>query len=351
LLAIMNDGRIGRTALQPGAAAMEAFRIDDDRVRGRAARLAWFVAALLALVGLRAEPLSAQQSLPAAAQALQARIEETSRVLAEREPKLKRLAPEKRQALIEFVIGNMLFVAAHELGHGVLAELQLPNLGRDEDAADSFAILTAIKAGNSFSHRILVEAAKGWYLADLRDKKTGEKPAYYDSHSMNLQRAYQIVCLMVGSDPIKFKELAELTELPDERQESCKGDFSTVEWSWGTLLKPHLRTLDQPRQEIKVTYGEGKGRLGLFARSFQDIKFLETLADFVGERYKWPNPIAMEMESCGEAGANWRSRKLRVCYEMAQEFVELYRDYGGKLKKAPRSSKPKVSKRKKKKNA
>jgi hypothetical protein len=61
---------------------------------------------------------------------------ETTRRLTENEPRLKRLSPEKRQALIEFIIGNMLFVAAHELGHGVLAELQLPNLRRDEDAGD-----------------------------------------------------------------------------------------------------------------------------------------------------------------------------------------------------------------------
>ena len=309
-------------------------------------RLARLATALLLPV-VSAGPLCAQVPLPPAAENLRARIEETARALAESEPRLKRLRPEKRQAMIEFVVGNMLFVAAHELGHGVLAELQLPNLGRDEDAADGFAILTAIKAGNSFSHRILVEAAKGWYLADLRDKKTGEKPTYYDAHSMNLQRAYQIVCLMVGSDPEKFKELGEITGLPEERTRSCKGDYSTATWSWETLLKPHLRTADQPRQKIEIIYGDGKGKLAVFARSFRDIGFLETLADFVGERYAWPNPFVMEMQTCGEPGANWRSRKLRLCYEMAQEFAELYRDYGNKLKASQRN-KRKVSKQKEK---
>ena len=33
---------------------------------------------------------------------------------------------------------------------------------------------------------------------------------------------------------------------------------------------------------------------------------------------------------CGEANARWTipTRRLHVCYELAEEFVELYRDYG-----------------------
>ena len=39
-------------------------------------------------------------------------------------------------------------------------------------------------------------------------------PAYYGRHGLNEQRAYQIVCLMVGSDPVRFKALADETKLP-----------------------------------------------------------------------------------------------------------------------------------------
>jgi hypothetical protein len=292
------------------------------------------------LLGLAVEPLHAQPQ-PATTTPFEARIANAVRALVETSPGLKRFPPKKRKALVEFVIGNILFVSAHELGHGVLAELELPNLGHDEDAADNFAILTALKVGSSFSDRVLVEAAKGWYLADLRDKSTGEKPEYYGEHAMNLQRAYQIVCMMVGSNPEKFKELAEITKLPEERQQTCKTDFKFMSLSWETLLKPHLRAPDQPKQKVELIYGEGKGKLAAYAQTFRDIKFLETLAEFVGERYNWPRPFVMEMVSCGEVGANWHARKLKICYELAQEFAELYRDYGDKLKslkgKRPRS--------------
>jgi hypothetical protein len=306
----------------------------------RAARLLCLLSALIVLHG-SSGPLLAQAPLPIAG-SFAARIAETVRALAESEPRFKRFSPEKRKAMVEFVVGNMLFVTAHELGHGVLAEFELPNLGHDEDAADNFAILAALKVGISFSDRVLVEAAKGWYLADLRDKKTGEKAEYYDAHGMNLQRGYQIICLMVGSNPEKFKELADIAKLPEERQQSCKGDFTFMAWSWETLLKPHLRAPDQPKQPIMLIYGVGKGDLAVYAQSFRDIGFLETLAEFVGERYAWPRPFVMEMRSCGEVGASWQSRRLTLCYEMAQEFAELYRDYGDKLKQLKPTRKKKT---------
>src|SRR4051812_11193920 len=78
-----------------------------------------------------AEPVLAQPA-PAASTPFQAKVEEAARTLAS-EKRLKNLSPQERQALVEFVVGSMLFVAAHELGHGAMFEFELPNLGRDED--------------------------------------------------------------------------------------------------------------------------------------------------------------------------------------------------------------------------
>jgi hypothetical protein len=80
--------------------------------------------------------------------------------------------------------------------------------------------------GSVFSHRVLVEAAKGWFLSVRRDKKEGDEVDYYDTHGLDEQRAYQIVCLMVGADPVRFKDLADETKLPEDRQKSCARDYS-----------------------------------------------------------------------------------------------------------------------------
>ena len=41
---------------------------------------------------------------------------------------------------MEFVIGNILFAMLHELGHAAVDEMGFPILGKEEDAAGSFAV-------------------------------------------------------------------------------------------------------------------------------------------------------------------------------------------------------------------
>src|SRR3954469_9011923 len=119
----------------------------------------------------------------------------------------------------------MLFVGIHELGHELVSELDLMVLGREEDVADAYATIGVLKCGADFSRRVLVEAAKGWFMSAQRGRKVGDVPQYYERHGLDEQRAYQIVCLMVGSDPAGFADLADEAELPAERRRSCGWDY------------------------------------------------------------------------------------------------------------------------------
>src|SRR5262249_17504799 len=118
-------------------------------------------------------------------------------------------APQTRRDMADFGVGNWLFVLMHEMAHAHVTEMALPVLGREEDAADSFAAITLLKMGSEFSHGALVQAAKGWLLTAEQDERQGNRLAFYDEHGLDRQRAYQIVCLMVGSDPEKFGALAD----------------------------------------------------------------------------------------------------------------------------------------------
>jgi hypothetical protein len=290
----------------------------------------WLPCALL-LIALGAEPLPAQSLDPAGSstQAFQAGVDEAARMAAE-VPYLKPLPARQRQAHVEFVFGNVLFVAAHELGHALVSEMKLPILGREEDAADVFAILTALWIGDQLSHRVLEDAAKGWFLAARRDKREGRTLDYYERHGLNEQRAYQIVCLMFGSDPVKFKVLADETRLPPDRRRTCVWDYKTVVSSWENVLAPHRRADDRPRMDIDVSYEEGNGVLAISERIFRATRFLETVAEHIAERYVWPARIEFEMRTCGHANARWTiaERKLHICYELVREFVELSLAYG-----------------------
>jgi Putative metallopeptidase len=160
-------------------------------------------------------PLLAQAASPDAqavqdrSAAFHARIRELARAL-EGAPLLKGLSLQEREKHVEFVAANMIFVAIHELGHAVISEMDLPVLGQEENAADQFAILTGLTVvANEYSLRVLANAARGWFLSARRDRKEGETPDYYGRHGLDEQRAYRIVCLMVGSDPVKFKAVAD----------------------------------------------------------------------------------------------------------------------------------------------
>ena len=258
----------------------------------------------------------------------QQRIEEIARALKD-DPNLKNLSEQQRIDRVEFVAGNTLFILLHEMGHVFISEMYLPVLGREEDSADTFAAITMLKMGTSFSHRVLTEASQRWFLDDRRDKQTGAKPLYYDEHNLSQQRAYQIVCLMVGSDPAKFKNIADESKMPESRRQSCKEDYAKASRSWDTVLKPHQRLPDQPETKINVVYGNAEGIFEVFARSFQAVRILETVAERSAANYVWPASFTMEMLSCNGPNASWddKSRTLKVCYQLAFDFVQLYLAY------------------------
>ena len=156
-------------------------RSAPHRASGRAASLQAVARVLLIFTVLHGGPLLAQpfriQTVPPGApspearQSFRTKIGEQARLLAS-DPPLGRVPQHRRQALVEFVVGNVLFAATHEIGHALLAEMSLPTMSGAEAAADDFTILTVIEMGEKhFSDRILIEAAKGWFTRARRKKQ------------------------------------------------------------------------------------------------------------------------------------------------------------------------------------
>jgi hypothetical protein len=281
----------------------------------------------LCLAFLAAAPASAQTAAPRTPQAKPGMMEEAAKDVSGH-ARLKNATHQKMMDTVAFVAGNMLFVLLHETGHALVTEMGLPVLGREEDAADAYATVTMLKFKSSFSNRVLVEAAKGWFLSAERNDRRGNMMAFYDEHGLDWQRAYQIICLMVGSDADQFKQLADWVQMPEDRQDSCGGDYSNASWSWDMVLKSHRRTDDQPKTKIDVVYGEGKGRLDMIARAFRAIGLLEAVADYNAENFVWRAPFTIEIQTCGMPDAHWdlQAHKLHLCYEMADGFLSLYQD-------------------------
>jgi hypothetical protein len=280
-------------------------------------------------LGLMLTPAPAfPQSVAPDLAGLHARIDAAALALGSN-PRFKGLSPQERQQLVEFVAGNMLFVVLHELGHTITTEFGIPILGRKEDAADSYAVLRLIRLDNEFTDGVLADAGMGWFLAAKRDKATGDPVPFYDEHGVDEQRGYQLVCLMIGSGQEKYQYLAAKINLPKSRQKSCAGDYQEAVSSWEMVLRPHLRASDQPKTKIDVAYGEAKGRLAIAEQTLRSVMLLETVAKSLGDVWVWPAPFTIEIQSCGFPNAQWmpEARKLALCYELATDFADLYREY------------------------
>ena len=279
-------------------------------------------------------PAAVAQSDPAARVARGAELEKRVMDIVqmfETDPRYNRgKTPQQIKDSVEFVTGNVLFVLAHETGHALISVFDLPVLGREEDAADSLATIVSLKMANSFADRVVVNAARGWFLSDQRDRKDGSPTPFYDEHGLDLQRAYTIVCLLVGGEPSKFVAFANEVKLPEERQKTCHFDYSNASYSWKQVLTPYMRKSDDPRTKIEVNYGE-PGEYATIAALGRKLQILESVAEWLSDDFVWKTPISLEMQQCGdEVGTRWlpREKKIIVCYEMIREFIQLHREFG-----------------------
>ena len=292
---------------------------------------------LLLITGLGAEPAFAQpfrtQTAPPgrppveAQQAFQAKMDEQTFILA-RDQGFRHLSQRERQALLEFVVGNVLIVALRQVGLALLSELSLPAVAGADQVADDFAVLAVLELGKShFSDRILMEAAKGWFTS-MRRKEPARASSKYEQ-SVTARRAYRMICLMAGADAVRFKALAEETALPRSLQRNCGWDYDRALRNWGIVLGPYRPRADQPKTRIDVSYGAADGNLAIYPQVFRNLGFLEVIAEVTASEVTWRAPVAIEMRSCGAVVATWiaSTRTLSVCYEMAEDFAELYRDF------------------------
>jgi hypothetical protein len=244
-------------------------------------------------------------------------------------PRVKDMPRDKLKATTEFMLGNTLFALMHEMAHGLITDLGLPVLGREEDAADAFATVMMLSMKNAVTHRVLVNAAKGWMISDRRSRDSGDAAVFYDAHGLDLQRAYNIICLMVGSDPDQFDDLANETNLPEDRRGTCQGDYSNASWSWNKALEPFQRAPELEPMKYPIVFGKPEGSLDIFKQAFEASDIAGYVAAFAG-RYAWRHGFGIEVRMCGEPGASWSlpERKMIFCYELADDFVQLYKLHG-----------------------
>lgn len=230
------------------------------------------------------------------------------------------LTEEQVEQATEFALNNSTFVVEHEIGHLFIAEYQFPVLGKEEDAADSLAALLLLQQESEEGNQALINSADGWYLSDT-SKKELEEADFYDEHSLDIQRAYQIVCLMVGANPQTFAEVANDFQMDADRQESCGADYETAAGSWDSLLQPH----EGKGGNIEVTYEDGGTDYADIEQLLKDSGFLERAAASITDKYELPRDLSFVGKACGEENAfySYEEGGITFCYEMVALFFNL----------------------------
>ena len=130
------------------------------------------------------------------------------------------------------------FIFAHEFGHALIHNFNLPVLGREEDAADGIATVLLLKAPEGATYA--AEAAEFWDAFSGRQNPPA-LAEYADNHSFDRQRAYNILCWVGGSDEAILQALAENEIVPEERLVSCPAEWALLRESAEQVLSPDLK--------------------------------------------------------------------------------------------------------------
>lgn len=127
------------------------------------------------------------------------------------------------------------FVFLHELGHAMIDLYKLPITGNEEDAADRVSAYICLEEIDGGVNSVLA-AADAFGIESKQ--RTSDKRDMADEHLLQEQRFYNSLCMIYGSDTVKYESFVKQGYLPKERAVRCPSEYERTMQSWQELLKP-----------------------------------------------------------------------------------------------------------------
>ena len=149
-----------------------------------------------------------------------------------------------REEVEQEVLNAALFTFFHELGHGLVDVLELPITGGEEDAVDEFAAVTLLNYGGDQAESALLAAVDQFALdaeESQADVEEIDDLPFWDTHSLDQQRLYNLLCVIYGSDPERYEDLVSEDLLPEDRASGCEEEYERKARVWEQLMEPHLK--------------------------------------------------------------------------------------------------------------
>lgn len=157
---------------------------------------------------------------------------------------------ENKEDVRALYLDAVIFTLYHEFGHAAVDVYDLPITGREEDAADQIAawiILNGVWEEEADGVAASLDAADFFALTgdyETEDAESAKDLPFWDSHSLDSQRYYNIVCWTYGFSPKLTEEMLGeeiVNALDAERKESCEDEYALMDRSLSRLLQAHFK--------------------------------------------------------------------------------------------------------------
>ncbi|MEI6798268.1 MAG: DUF4344 domain-containing metallopeptidase [Pseudomonadota bacterium] len=216
----------------------------------------------------------------------------------------------------DFIANEVIATFYHEVGHGLIHVLNIPVLGKEEDAADTLSVILMNDIWDEPSaSAILTSDAKTYALRAANAQSDPDPSLFADVHSLDIQRYYAVVCLFYGANPDERKQLATDLELPDNKLDSCPDEYQYARAAWDAVLAGAEPGPD--RHGLVM----GPGQEGM---PLADLLAGEVVS--INEHFGLPEEITVKVADCGEANAFYTSddKTITMCNEYAQDLQQLW---------------------------
>lgn len=208
------------------------------------------------------------------------------------------------------VVGATAFILYHEVGHALIAELDLPTTGREEDAVDQFAAY--VMGSRSPLHAMW--AAQYWMERagpSIGGYRVVNQSAFADEHGIDEQRFYNVMCWTYGVSPSNRTSM--LPYIPRARAARCPHEATQTVRAWDRLLARHRRRAPAaPQRPVQAStpwvngawsYNETIGQRGAVLHCANQGAYTFNVAgNAVGVSYRQTGQCAVEGEVTDASG-------------------------------------------------
>ncbi len=198
---------------------------------------------------------------------------------------------------MSYVEGNVLATFYHEFGHALIDLMELPVFAREEDAADSFALVLTEILHDPLRAEQITWASADQYVQIARKSK-GAELDFSDTHAPDMMRYYTLICLYYGGDVDAREGFAEDNALPQDRADFCEEERDMVQNAWTRVLRRIER--DKPGADWLVVRDVDESSDPYVVAAQQIVR--ESVA-ILNETYNPGFTVNVDMVNCEEDNA------------------------------------------------